>query len=169
MKKFFLAGLAAALSLTLSSPAMAASRKPNPSTQAQLNAVLKITVNRFRIDQSIEQDCGTNATAIVTFTGTIYNLTKDRTIRAVRAELTWSFVDAFQAVDIFRIEWDEVARIPPGRTYTDSGPGDWNLDCNNQAESEIDGQIGSPSLTFSYVPLEVVFTNDQRIGPPPSR
>lgn len=169
MKKFFLAGLALALSaMTFSPPALAASHRTrvNPSTLEELNAVTTITARDLHL--ALGTSCADSSPPLVTFTGTIRNLTSDRTIRAVRAIMTWSFVDAFQANDTYSVEWDQVTLVPPGGTRTLATPDDWNINCNDRAQAAVMGQMGGPALKFSYTPLEVVFTNHQRIGPPPS-
>ena len=114
MNRLLVGAMAVGLCFTVTpASAMAAAHKarPGPSNLTQLNAVMKITAGPLRFD--IGTDC-TSDNTFVTFTATIDNLTKNRTIRAVRASMTWSFFDAFEALDSYDVEWDQVTAIPPG-------------------------------------------------------
>jgi hypothetical protein len=68
---------------------------------------------------------------------------------------------------MFTTEWGQVATVPPRGRKTFSGV-PFTVNCDDRGEAFVQGQADTNNLTFSYVPLEVVFTDHQRIGPPPT-
>ena len=151
-------------SVAMATSREAKSRPPQNNTLAQLHAAFDVT-SSGALTNSNGDSCGDGSADdnVVQFTATIHNLTAKR-ILAIRAVVTWSFVDVYQAYRSYSVEWDQQQTVRPHGVHTVPQV-DETLDCNNNADYEVQNNGGGK---FSWVPLEVVFTDGTRIGPPPT-
>jgi hypothetical protein len=173
MRRAFAVAVVIIVAEAMLSPVAAATTKTKPPAQgpsmiAQLDSAMKITSGQLQLGPG-NGVCfdGNEDDDLVQVNLTIRNLSATKAIRAVRALLTWTFIDAYQATDMFTTEWGQVATVPPRGRKTFSGV-PFTVNCDDRGEAFVQGQADTNNLTFSYVPLEVVFTDHQRIGPPPT-